>query len=84
MRCISSRCVGMYMFKMSMGVRGLLLISMTWRYGDIKLGIGILVMFSFVYIDLGIMARMPPLAYVGHVYLLRFCVILLELLYTIL
>lgn len=45
-----------------MGVRGLLLISMAWRYGDIELGVGILVMFSFVYIALGIMARMPPLA----------------------
>ena len=37
-------------------------------------------MLSFVYIDLGIMASMPPLACLGPEYLLYFCVILLELL----
>ena len=31
MRCISSICVGIYMFKISIGVRGLLLINMAWR-----------------------------------------------------
>ena len=40
-------------------------------------------MFFIVYIALGIMARMPLLACVGPVYLLRFCVILLEMLYMI-
>jgi hypothetical protein len=74
----------MYMFRMSIGVRGLLLIIMAWRYGDIELGVGILVMFSFVYINLGIMASMPPLACVEPEYRLYFCIILLELLYVIL
>ena len=31
MRGISSICVGIYMFKISIGVRGLLLINMAWR-----------------------------------------------------
>ena len=80
MRCVSCGWVGMYMFRISIGVRGLLLIIMAWRYGDIGLRIGILVMFLFVYIDLGIIASMPLLACVGPEYLLYFCVILLELL----
>ena len=84
MRCMSSRCDGIYMFRMIIGVSGLLLIIMAWRYDDIELGVGTLMMFSFVYIDIGIMARMPPLACVGPVYLLCFCVVLLELLYMIL
>ena len=40
--------------------------------------------FSFVYIVLGIMVRMPPLACVGPEYRLFCCVMLLELLYMIL
>ena len=40
-----------HIFRMTMGVRGLLLIIMAWRYGDIELGVGILVMFSFACID---------------------------------
>ena len=46
----------MHMFRRSIGVSGLLLIIMAWRYGDIGLGVGILVMFLFVYNNLGIMA----------------------------
>lgn len=37
---------------------------MAWMHNDIELGVGTLVMFSFVHIDLVIMASMPPLAYV--------------------
>jgi len=74
MRCMSSKCDGMYMFRMSIGVRGLLLIIMAWRYGDIGLGVGILVIFLFVYINFGIIASMPTLACVGPEYLLCFCV----------
>ena len=80
-RCVSCGCIGMYMFRRSIGISGLLLIIMAWRYGDIGLEVGNLVMFSFVYNDLGIMASMPPLACVGPEYMLCFCVILLELLY---
>jgi hypothetical protein len=80
-RCMSCGCVGMYIFNSSIGVMGLLVISMAWRYGDIGLGVGILVMFWFVYMDLDIRVNMPPLAIVGPAY--RFCllVVLLELLY---
>ena len=62
MRCVSWGCVGMYMFMRSIGVSGLFLIKRTWRYGDIELGVDILVMFSFVRMTLGIMASVPPLA----------------------
>lgn len=62
MRCVSWGCVGMYMFMRSIGVSGLFLIKRTWRYGDIELGVDILVMFSFVWMTLGIMANVPPLA----------------------
>ncbi len=48
------------------------------------LGVGNLVIFSFVYIILGIMVNMPPLACVGPEYLLFYFVVLLELLYMIL
>ena len=48
------------------------------------LGVGNLVIFSFVYIVLGIMVNMPPLACVGPEYLLFCFVVLLELLYMIL
>lgn len=61
----------MYMFIRSIGVSGLFLISRIWRYGDIELGVGILVMFSFVCMVLGIMANVPPLALLGPEYL--FC-----------
>ena len=74
----------MYIFKMKIGVSGLLWIVMTCRYDDIELGVGILVMFSFKNIDLGIMVSTPPLACVGPDYLLCLCVVLLELLYMIL
>ena len=46
-KCMSSWCVGMYMFRITIGVRGLLLIRMACMYGDIVLGVGSLVMFSF-------------------------------------
>ena len=69
----------MYIFRMSIGVTGFLLITVAWRYGDIELGVGILVMFSFVWIDLGIIINMPPLAGVGLDYQLCLYVVLLEL-----
>ena len=59
---------------------GLFLIRMTCRYGEMELGVGILVMFSFVWIFLGIMARMPPLAMLGPEYLFCFCIVVFELL----
>ena len=40
--------VGIYIFMIINGVSGLLLIIMVWRYGDMRLGVGIFVMFSFV------------------------------------
>ena len=54
-------CVGMYIFMMSIGVMSLLLITRAWRYGDIGLGVGILVMLLFVWVDLCIIANLPPL-----------------------
>ena len=45
-----------------MDVIGLFFIMMTCRYGDIVLGVGILVIFSFVCMVLGIMVRVPPVA----------------------
>ena len=38
----------MYIFMRSIGVIGVFLIFITCRYGEIVLGVGILVMFSFV------------------------------------
>lgn len=70
MRWVSRGWVGMYKFMMRSGVRGLFLIFMAWRYGDIQLGVVILVMFSLLYITLGIMVSMPPLAWMGPAYLL--------------
>ena len=84
MRCMSWGCVGMYMFITSIGVKGLLLMIMACRYGEIVLGVGIFWMFSLVYIDLGNMVSMPPLAKVGPEYLFCLCVTLFELLYMIL
>ena len=77
-------CVGMYMFSRSIGVMGLLVISMACRYGDIGLGVGVLLMLSFVHMDLGIKASMPPLAVVDLAYRLCLQEVLLELLYMIL
>ena len=55
-------------------MRGLLLIRMAWMYKDIELGVGILVIFSLVYIALGIMASVLPLACEGPEYLLCFVI----------
>lgn len=52
----------MYIFKMSSGVRGVLLMVMASRYGDMGLGVSILVMFLLVYIAVGIMVSMPHVA----------------------
>ena len=65
---MSSRCDGIYMFRMVIGVSGLFLIIIIWRYGDIVLVVGILTMFSFVYIDFGNMASIPPLIWEGPLY----------------
>ena len=62
----------MYILRRKTGVRGLLLINMAWRYGEIWLGAVILVIFSFVYIGLGIIAKMPPLAIMGPSYMFLF------------
>ena len=61
----------MYIFKMSMDVMGLLLITIAWSYGNIELGVGTSVRFSFVCINLGIIASM--LAEVGPEYQLCLC-----------
>ena len=84
MRCMSCGCLGMYMLRRSIGFRGLLLIRMAWRYGDMWLRVGFLKVFSLVYIDLGIMVSTRPRACVGPEYLLCLCVVVLELLYMIL
>ena len=63
---------------------GLFVILITCRYGDIVLGVGILVMFSFVWMVFGIMIRVPPLALLVSEYLFGCWVILFELLYIIL
>ena len=47
---------------------------------DIGLGMGILVMFSFVYMTFGIIASMPPLVMVGPANRFGLLVRLLELL----
>ena len=73
----------MYILMRSMGVSGLFLIMMAYRYGEMELGVGILVMFSLECMVFGIMVRMPPLALLVSEYLLCFCVILFELLYMI-
>jgi hypothetical protein len=75
--------VGIYMFMRSIGVIGLFLIMIACRYGDIVLGEGILVMFSFVYKVFGIMIRVPPLALLVSEYLFGCWVVLFELLYKI-
>jgi hypothetical protein len=67
-----------------MGVIGLFFIMMACRYGDIVLGVGILVMFSFVWMVFGIMTSVPPLALLVSEYLFGVCVALFELLYIIL
>ena len=72
------------MFNISIGLMGLLVISMVCKYGDIGLGVGILLMFSFVYMDLDTRASMPPLAMVGPAHWLCLQFVLLELLYMIL
>lgn len=54
-------CEGMCRFIMSSSVSNLLDILKTSRYGDILLGVGILVKFSIEYMFLWIMAKMPPL-----------------------
>ena len=56
---MSSGCVGMYIFSSNVGVMGLLVISMACRYGGMELGVGILLIFSFVYMNLGIKATVP-------------------------
>lgn len=74
----------MYMLMRSIGVIGLFFIMMTCRYGDILLGVGIFVMFSFVWMVFGIMTSVPPLALLVSEYLFGVCVVLFELLYIIL
>ena len=76
--------MAIYMFMKSMGVIGLFFIMIACRYGDIVLGVGILVMFSFVWMIFGIMISVLPLALLVSEYLFGFWVILFELLYIIL
>lgn len=47
MKCVSCGCLGTYMFRMSIGARGLLLIIIAWRYGGIELEVEILMFFCF-------------------------------------
>ena len=73
--CEVSGCEGMYMFITSSDVSGLLDILMTSRYGDMFLGVGILILFSVEYMFSWIMARVPPLGGLHDVnfgYLCRF------------
>ena len=51
----------MYRVITSSGVIGLLDISKASEYGDMFLGVGILVIFLVEYMFMWIMARMPPL-----------------------
>ena len=76
--------MGIYMFMRSIGVIGLLFIFITCRYGDMVLGVGILVMFSFVWMVFGIIIRVPPLGLLASEYLFGCWVLLFELLYIIL
>ena len=62
MRWISSWCVGMYVWSLSRGVKGLLLIMIVCRYGAMLARVGILLMFSLVYINLYGIVSMLPLA----------------------
>ena len=62
----------MYIFMRSMGVIGLFFMMMTCKYGDIALGVGILVIFSFVWMVFGIMVSVPPLALLFSEYLFGF------------
>ena len=57
------------------------MISMARRSGNIRLGVRILLIIIFVYMDLDIKSSMPPLAIVGPVYRLCLQVMLLEILY---
>ena len=45
MRCVSSKCIGIYMCMISQGISGWLFILMICRYGEIFVGVGILVTF---------------------------------------
>ena len=74
----------MYIFIRSMGVIGLFCIMITCRYGDIVTGVGILVMLYLVWMILGIMVRVPPLAGLSPEYLFGFGIVVFELLYMIL
>ena len=74
----------MYIFMRSIGVIGLFFMVMTCKYGEIVLGVGILVIFSFVWMILGIIVRVPPLAGLSLEYLFWFGIVVFELLYIIL
>jgi hypothetical protein len=74
----------MYIFIRSMGVIGLFFILITCRYGGIVMGVGIVVIFSLVWMILGIMVRVPPLAGLSPEYLFGFGIVVFELLYMIL
>ena len=63
---------------------GLFLIVMTCKYGEIVQGVGILMMFSFVWMMLGIMVKVPPLAEFSPEYLFWVGIVVFELLYIIL
>ena len=76
--------MGIYIFRRRMGVSGLFFIMRACKYGEMALGDGILVMFSFVWMSFGIMISVPPRALLCSEYLLGICVLLFELLYVIL
>jgi hypothetical protein len=52
----------MYIFIRSMSVIGLFCILITCRYGEIVMGVAILVILSLAWMVLGIMVRVPPVA----------------------
>ena len=76
--------MGIYIFIRRIGVSGLFFIMIACKYGEMVLGDGILVMFSFVWMSFGIMISVPPRALLFSEYLFGICVLLFELLYMIL
>lgn len=72
---MSFMCDGIYRFIIISGVSGLLEIFMACRYGDMLLGVGILVTLSVEYMSLCNMASTPPFGISGAVncWFLRGC-----------
>ena len=61
MRHVSSKCVGIYICRISQGVRGWLFIFIICRYGEMLAGVGILLTFPGNAYLLWINVSRPPL-----------------------